>query len=1052
MRVFLRACATAAAGVGVWLLATTTVAGRQGVTITAPAAGTVLREGPDFATDQYGDPWDFRNLQDIAPAPFLTSGWQLTPQGFIDGRAPFLNTAEPGAFVGVTNGDQGIVPLMYRGASNLVNVASDRAAVFDRFAIPTARYGKFAVKTRVDSTPNNRPVVLHWFFDVLTPANLSSDARAGGIEFYGAEVIADASKIYVVDLASRQYISGNGIVRQGTLLGPITPASVAPWNHDALVRGLLLVPYSGHSGAGVAVNVDWVRLTAADNQPGAAMTPVQFQGCPNGTTYVIEATEENGTNDEATVVLGSGSAATGAVSTAVNHGVLAPGNWDWRVRCGNQQSALRRIVVNSAPAVTVRDPDVLGGEDFATAVLANPWDMNATTDVASTSNITSVTIVNDPQAPGTNAYQATATSGDPVLAFLNFSSTLLSSRKYHNLTFSLTLDTPFELNGLIGGGSIMRLHWASPGMNPTVQTATNDMLVWPRRTTYTIDLASLSTANLDVNSPRVPWPARTISGFRLDPHESTPGLGTPVFPFRVGPMSLTADDAVVLGGTFDIRYSIADADGPGSTYVRRVYLDNDLDPASKWLLANSAPAAPGDGTFPFNPQAQNVSAGDYHVYVEVTETRGTLTDTRGAYSTGILRVISPTASSPQTPVLNPGAGSTQPLLFNVTGCAYDANAPGGIGVDDVTVFAIPGAGVTELPGQTRLLGYGHGLGTISFAPLNTPVVCPTIANSSSPFYGSGFSIANVGLTPGNWTLRTISRSTISGEFTQVDTPFQVTDRPLAPANFTVTADGNRVTLSFAAPTGGPPPGRYALDVGRDQSMATLAFTLDIPAPGTYSGDLPNGIWHFRLTSLRADGLRGIATNVVSLVLPGGAPPPPPPGPPVLAAAVVTGNHVSLSWSAGPGGAPSSYTLVAGTAAGAANLATIPMGGATSIGASVGNGAYFVRIIASNLSGTATSNEIVFTIGPTALPGVPGMNPPSVSGGQVTLTWTTPAGSPTSYTILARLAPGGPVVAALPVTGNAVTVPAPAGTYFVTIVATNSLGSSAESNQITVVVP
>jgi hypothetical protein len=77
---------------------------------------------------------------------------------------------------------------------------------------------------------------------------------------------------------------------------------------------------------------------------------------------------------------------------------------------------------------------------------------------------------------------------------------------------------------------------------------------------------------------------------------------------------------------------------------------------------------------------------------------------------------------------------------------------------------------------------------------------------------------------------------------------------------------------------------------------------------------------------------------------------------------------------------------------------------------------------------------------------------SVSGGNVTLSWTTPSRSPTSYTIRARYTTGGPIIASLPVTGNTVTVPAPPGSYLVTVLATNALGSSAESNQVSVVVP
>jgi hypothetical protein len=83
-----------------------------------------------------------------------------------------------------------------------------------------------------------------------------------------------------------------------------------------------------------------------------------------------------------------------------------------------------------------------------------------------------------------------------------------------------------------------------------------------------------------------------------------------------------------------------------------------------------------------------------------------------------------------------------------------------------------------------------------------------------------------------------------------------------------------------------------------------------------------------------------------------------------------------------------------------------------------------------------------------------LSPASVSGGNVTLSWAPPAsgGSPTGYLIQARLPGSAAVIAALSVTGTSVTVPAGAGTYLVTIAAINAAGSSAESNQITVVVP
>ena len=97
--------------------------------------------------------------------------------------------------------------------------------------------------------------------------------------------------------------------------------------------------------------------------------------------------------------------------------------------------------------------------------------------------------------------------------------------------------------------------------------------------------------------------------------------------------------------------------------------------------------------------------------------------------------------------------------------------------------------------------------------------------------------------------------------------------------------------------------------------------------------------------------------------------------------------------------------------------------------------------------------MVVTVGGTPPPGAPTLNQPQVTGNTVTLSWAAGSGpAPTSYGLLVRAADGTPI-GALPLTGTSVTVPgAPGGTYLLTLVAMNAGGTSAPSNQITLVVP
>jgi hypothetical protein len=89
----------------------------------------------------------------------------------------------------------------------------------------------------------------------------------------------------------------------------------------------------------------------------------------------------------------------------------------------------------------------------------------------------------------------------------------------------------------------------------------------------------------------------------------------------------------------------------------------------------------------------------------------------------------------------------------------------------------------------------------------------------------------------------------------------------------------------------------------------------------------------------------------------------PPGAPQLFATQVTANPVTLTWAAGPGGAPSQYVIVAGTTPGAADLGTFPMGLATAVTANAPVGVpIFVRVVAQNAVGSAASNQINFSLG------------------------------------------------------------------------------------------
>ena len=95
------------------------------------------------------------------------------------------------------------------------------------------------------------------------------------------------------------------------------------------------------------------------------------------------------------------------------------------------------------------------------------------------------------------------------------------------------------------------------------------------------------------------------------------------------------------------------------------------------------------------------------------------------------------------------------------------------------------------------------------------------------------------------------------------------------------------------------------------------------------------------------------------------------------------------------------------------------------------------------------------LGASQAPGAPGRPAVLGAGNFVSLSWPAPVsgGAPASYIIRARLSPGGPVVASLPLGEvQSLDLNAPAGTYFVSVQASNAAGLGPESVSQTLTVP
>jgi hypothetical protein len=272
--------------------------------------------------------------------------------------------------------------------------------------------------------------------------------------------------------------------------------------------------------------------------------------------------------------------------------------------------------------------------------------------------------------------------------------------------------------------------------------------------------------------------------------------------------------------------------------------------------------------------------------------------------------------------------------------------------------------------------------------------------------------------------------------------------PSAATNMAAAVSGSRATMSWRAPTTGAAPDRYLLYVGSSSGGTDLANAFVVGNVLTVAGDLPRGRYYARVRAANSSGASAESNEVFfkigrNLVSPSGF------------TVQWVGTTAVLTWTAPAlDGAmedrPTSYVVEAGTAPGAADVATVSVGNVTRLEADVPTGTYYVRVRAVNDYGDSEPTADLILVAPGA-PRAP-TSLTSTGTGTVNLRWTAPSGPPaTGYVIEAGTAPGRSDLGVLQV-GNVTSFTAPApppGTYYVRVRAINGRGAGQPSNEVVV---
>jgi hypothetical protein len=661
-------------------------------------AACVLKAGPDFASDTFADPWDFNNREDVAIDPMQNTG--------------ISNFAvAPNVVSGTALDSSGHFAILERPWVDIINPGKTGR----KFQINQGQYSKLAVKFNGASHPR-----VYWFNTDIGVAGAYGWHYLGNP--FGPAPAPDS--IYVMDLTQANPIGGPGWT---------------PWT-NGLVESLAIYP--NDSGSPVNFSFDWVRLTAGDNNPSAAMMTINWSGV--GSSGNITVTDAAGTSYLVKTGI-SGSSFTW------NYGVLPPGNYTLQV--GNTTKAFR---VNAPPVIHVTEPDETGGADFATDVMQNPWDMNDVNDVFHNVNIiphvfneSFVNGVYNATSDGvTVGFAGSIPVGDAQVYLLSNQKTsnthdIIDSTKYHRLTFDMLVDHAFNL----GTGSVARVFWGSTssatgGGTPYNLTTSKDIITWPGKNIYTIDLATLTTANGGLEpSNATPWTQNAIRHFRIDPFEFAEQVT-----FHMDNVKLAADDAPT-GGNFTIKWIGSDAD-PGDSPLVDLY----YQPAGGSLTLIQSSILLAAGQYVWN--TSSLSPGTYSVFAIAHDAL----NSTGQYATGPVTVSPPVAATPN-PFMDfdtPREGYVVTSAFEVGGWAIDAGSPTGTGVDAVQVYVFPNNGASP----------GVFIGNASYG-LPRPDVAAFFGNAN--FTNCGFHFSISGLGPGAYVLGAYGRSTVTGGFTVAKT-------------------------------------------------------------------------------------------------------------------------------------------------------------------------------------------------------------------------------------------------------------------------------------------
>lgn len=333
----------------------------------------------------------------------------------------------------------------------------------------------------------------------------------------------------------------------------------------------------------------------------------------------------------------------------------------------------------------------------------------------------------------------------------------------------------------------------------------------------------------------------------------------------------------------------------------------------------------------------------------------------------------------------------------------------------------------------------------------TPGISDTYGVTFTPDSATAYLATQAGVVAVSRATHTVTRripfdsSTDGYVSAVVATPPAWTQGSAAPTGLNASVVGNRVTLSWTAPTAGGTPTGYVLEGGVSPGQVLASVATGSATPG-FAFDAPDGTFYVRVHAQTTTG-RSQASNEIQIFVNV----PRTPSAPAGLLGLVNGTTLALAWkNTSGGGAPTSILLdVSGALSG-----TVPLGPTDTFSyPAMPPGTYTFAVRAANAAGTSapsTPVTLTFPGGCSGAPNTPTQLAAGRSGSTLSIGWDLPAAgpAPTSYVLQVR----GAIDLDAPLTQRLVSGGVPPGTYNLSVVAVNACGTSAPTPVQSVTVP